>query len=202
MGLEMKISVNLDQVTEFLSEFKGRALVNATRKSMNRAVASLRTHANRKVREHRKLKASEINSKFFRMTKARGSRLDQLEASLEISGKPVSLIRFVVGKKEGRSQKGIPVRKRKPVVVEVRPGRRVKLKGAFIAQGRGGNNQVFRRRTKKRFPIVKQSVPSLAKLFEKPSFRNPLEKFAEAKLGSEFARTFKFELNRLIERKR
>jgi len=85
--------------------------------------------------------------------------------------------------------------------VEVRPGRRVTLKSAFIAKGRGGNNQIFRRRTSKRFPIIKQSTPALSVLFLRDSLSNQLGNFAQKRLNQEFERTFEFELNKLIERR-
>lgn len=203
MGINVNISLekDLNEIKVFLDEFRTKALVNATRKSFNRTVSTLRTRSNKEVREHRKLKAGEINRRFFRVMKARGSRLDRLEASLDISGDPISLIRFVKGDKNPRNQKGIKVKKRKPLKVEVKPGRRVQLKSAFIAKGSGGKNQIFRRRTGKRNPIVKQSVPALSTLFSRDRFRAPLEAFANAKLSQEFERTFEFELDRLAQKR-
>ncbi len=202
MGLQMEIVVDLDSVKVFLDEFKTKALVSAARKSINRSVSSLRTRANVVARENRKrMRAGEINKKFFRTVKAKGNSLDKMHASLSFSNKPVSLIRFVVGKKTARRQKGIEIADRKKLVVEVKPGRRVVLQSAFIAKGRGGRNHVFRRRTKKRTPIVKQSVPAFSVIFSRAKIRLPLEKFANKKLGDEFERTFKFELDKLIERR-
>lgn len=200
-ALEMKISVDLNSVKVFLDDVKFKALTNATRKSMNRALSALQTQASRVAREERKLKLREIKTRYFRLTKAKGNRLHEMKASLEISGKPLSLIHFVVGNKEPRSQAGIPVRKRKSIRVEVKPGRKVQLKSAFITRGRGGNNQIFRRRGKRSYPIVKQSVPSLAAVFSRDKIRKPLESFAQAKLSSEFEKTFQFEINKIAERR-
>lgn len=122
MGVNLNISKDsLEKVDVFLDKLKTKALVNATRKSMNRSISALRTKANKEIRAKRKLKVSEINKRFFRITKAKGSNLSTLEAKLEVSGEAVSLIRFVVGQKEPRDQKGIPVAKRKLVRVEVKP---------------------------------------------------------------------------------
>lgn len=198
----MKITVDIDRVVEFLDEFKTKALISAARKSMNRTVMMLRTRANRLAREERKLKSSELNKDFFKVKKAYGNNLGALQASLQISGRPMSLIRFVVGPKQPIPQQGIPVRSRKNLKVEVKPGRRVALSTAFIARGRGGNLQVFRRQTKASFPIMKQSVPALSRLFEKDPNKSALEKFGHDTLGSEFDRVFKFELERIMDRRR
>lgn len=196
-----RIEVDLDQVKVFLNEVKTRALVRATRKSMNRSLSALQTRANKKAREHRKLKAREIKKDFFNLKKAKGNHLHRIEAELGVSGRPMSLLRFVVGQKEPRRQKGIPMRSRRKVQVEVRPGRKVKLDSAFIAKGKGGKNQVFRRRTKSRAPIVKQSVPALSTLFARKKIETPLRLFARRHFLKEFGRTFDFELNKLNKKR-
>ena len=117
MSVKVTVSTNLDQVTEFLDELKLKALVSASRKAMNRSVMALRTQANRMVRDERKLKQGEINKDYFKLKKASGRDLATLKASLEVSGKPVSLIRFVVGNRSVQSTKGIAVSARKPVKV-------------------------------------------------------------------------------------
>lgn len=190
----------MSAVQKLLPKINQKALPGATRMSLNRSLSALQTRANKKTREERRMKARDIKKDFFTLVRARGSDFARLNAQLIVSNKVLSLIRFIVGPREGRSQKGIPVRKRKPVTVHVRPGRRVKLKGAFVAKGRGGNNQIFRRRTKKSTPIVKQSVPSLASLFNRPKFRVPLETFAQQRFEIEFNRAFEFQLNKLVKK--
>lgn len=199
--MKIEISNDIDDVVEFLDELKLRALVNAARKSMNRSVMALRTQANRVVREERKLKMGEINKDYFKVTKAKGSDLGSMSASLSVSGKSVSLIRFLVGNKSVQSTKGIPVKQRTPVRVEVRPGRKVTLKGAFLAAGKSGNVHIFRRRTAARHPIVKQSTPALSVLLARDQHRLKLESFAKEHFSKEFKTTFSYEVQRLIDKK-
>lgn len=201
MGIQASISLDLNAIDQFLTEFKSKAVVNAARKSMNRSISSVRTRINKDLRKERKLKAGVINRRYLNVKKAKGRFLADLEASVGVARDPVSLIHFVVGQKEPRNQKGIAVGKRKPLTVEVVPGRRIKLRSAFIAKGRGGKNQVFRRRSKERYPIMKQSTAGLSVIAQRDKFRLPIEKFAREKWQSEFARTFQFELDKLIAKR-
>ena len=196
--LNIQIETNLKEVDVFLTGLKEKALVKSTRRSLNRTLSQFQTQLNRKIRQRRKLKASEIKRRFLRLEKAKGNMLRTMNAELAVSGDPVGLIRFVIGKKEPKSQAGIPVNKRKPITVQIRPGKRTKLEHVFIAKGKGGKNQVFRRKTTKSFPIVKQSTASLSKMVERPGFRLPLEKFASQTFIKEHERNFKFELSKLI----
>lgn len=208
MAINVNLSVDLDQITGFLDDFKKKALVNATRMSMNRTVASLRTFANKKAREFRKVKAGDLNRKYFSLKRASGGDLGRMEASLTISGRPMSLIDFVVGSKTPRDQAGIPVAARKRIKVEVKPGRKVTLQSAYIGRAKGGAYHVFRRLgssakgARSYTPSYKQSVPSLAVLFAKQEVRDEMESFARAKLGAEFEQAFTFEVQKIIERRR
>lgn len=200
MAIKITITHNINSVIGFLDDFKTKALVNAARMSMNKTVSAMRTQANRMAREVRKLKASELNQDYFKVQKAFGSDLSRMEASLEVSGRPMSLIRFVSGSQSPSPQLGIPVKQRQPVRVEVSPGRKVTLRTAFIAQGKSGNFHVFKRKGALRMPIAKQSAPSLAHTFEKEPFRTQLEKFGQQRLGTEFETAFNFQIEK-IQRK-
>lgn len=193
--MRIKIGIDLNRVDVFLDNLKTKALVQATRGAMNRSLSMLVTRAGRIARDNRKLKLKEIKNDFFKIKRAKGNSLGELDASLEISGRPMSLIRFVVGDKSPRPQAGIPVAKRKRVKVEVKPGTRAIRAHAFIAQGKGGNFQVFTRKGQGRFN--KQSVPSLASVFAKDEIHVPLEKFAQEQFLSEFDRLFTYKLEQL-----
>lgn len=200
MGIQTKITINIDELKVFLTNTRIKALTTATRQSMNRSLSSLQTKANKTAREHRKLKAGVIKRKYFRLQKAVGLDLLNMEASLEISGRPLSLIHFVKGSKDPPNQKGVPIAKRKRVRVEVRPGRQVRLKRAFIAKARGGVNHVFIRDSRDD-TMQKLAAPSLAHLFSKKEIRTPLEVFAKKKFLTEFERTFQHQLDRQIARR-
>jgi len=202
MSVKVTVTTNLDQVTDFLDDFKLKALVGATRKAMNRSVMALRTQANRIVREERKLKQGEINKDYFKLKKASGRDLASMSASLEVSGKPVSLIRFVIGNRKVQSTKGIAVSARPEVKVEVKPGRRVIRRTAFIATGKSGNVHVFTRMGKERHPIKKQSTPALSVLLSREKHKMALESFAQQHFAKEFQHTFQWEVERLTRKAR
>ena len=196
--LEITIE-NFEKIPVFLDKFTDKALVTAVRRAQNVALRKLVTRTSRVIRQKRKLKAKEIKDRFFKIKKAKGNMLSNLEASLTVDNRSVSLIRHVVGKKEGRSQRGIPVSKRKPVRVEITPGKRIKLKTAFIAKGRNNRNHVFRRRQQGPNPIVKQSAPALSKIVAESKVRRKLNRFAQNEFTKEFERVFELELQKLVK---
>jgi len=196
--MNITLDHQLRNVETFLDDLKKKALINATRMSLNKTLSSVAARANVMIREQRKLKLSAVKS-YFRMRKAQGNSLTALEAKFEISSKPVSLINYVVGKRSPQSTAGIKVSKRKSVKVEIVPGVKTTLLSAFIANGRGGNTQVFRRRGKASLPIVKQSGGSLSSIASKDSFRNALQSFAKDRLGIEFKTAFDFQLARAMK---
>lgn len=198
--MEIKIKNDISKLSELLDEFQVRSLAKATRMAMNRSVISLRSQANKIAREERKLKASTINNKYFEVEQARGNDLSTMSASLKVSSKPMSMIEFLSGPQERFSQKGLKVSERRKVRVEVKPGRKVELAGAFVAMGKGGNFHVFRRKGKTRHPIAKQSAPSMAVVLQRKIHRDALEGFAKEKFFAEFQHAMEFESQKLRDK--
>jgi hypothetical protein len=203
-GISISLEHNLKKVDASLAKLRKQQIVKATRQAVNKTVTSVRTFTARKLRTQRNLKVGEIKKAFMKLFKAKGNTIDKLNAKIEISGRSVSLIRYVTGKKEPRAQKGIAVKKRKDLKAKIKPGKSVKIKSAFIAKGTGGKYHVFRRMDNKRRkrpdqkgPIAKQSTSALSIIFERNNVRRPVETFAGRRLLIEFNRSVNLQLMKM-----
>ncbi len=201
MSLNLSLESNLKKITITLDKIRTKAMVTAARQGLNKTLSKMNTLSANAVKQRRNLKVGIIKRKFFTQIKAKGSTLDRLEASLIVSAKPISAITYIVGKREPRSQKGITIRKRKKVKVRIRPGKTTILPNAFLAKGKSGNTQIFRRKKRGKgstsLPIKKLSSPALSTLFDDKKFRTPLERASARIMVKEFNRAFTNQLKRL-----
>ena len=171
-----------------------KATPKAHRLALNKMIVSVRLESIRRTKIHFKLKTKPIKDR-MRITRARGGNIKTLVATLSIQDRPLNLLLFKTGNKEPKSQKGLRIKNRPRVKVQVRPGKKVLLKKAFVQTGRGNKNFIFRRRSSKSRPIVKQTAPSLHILFSRPVFRAPIEEFAKRRYLIEFERAYKVALD-------
>lgn len=205
MAIQISLEDNLKKINASFGSLRKQLIVKATRQSLNKTLSSVQTLTNKRFRKKRKMKASDIKKDFMKLKKARGSKMDQLQAEMQISGRALTLIRFVTGPKMPREQKGIAVKKRKPLRVRVEPGKSKKRGDVFIAKGNGGKYQVFRRtdnkkrkrQNRQKGPIEVQKTSALARIFERDNFRRPIETFAGRRLLLEFDRAIKFQLSKM-----
>ena len=197
MAIKVDLISNLDELQLFLKDLPKKMVPKANRMAIRRTSKILVTESVRAIRKVRSLGAREIRKDFFK-TKlmVQGFDVNQHRAELAIRKRPVSLIRFVRGSKNPRPQRGIKVRRRRPLRVSVVPGKTSTLQDAFIAKGRGNRNHVFRRRTVKNTPIIKQSIPSLHLLFTEKEFRRPIERIVGKRLQVEFKRALRLQVDR------
>lgn len=196
MSLKFEIQMDaLARVPLFLNDVQSKALPKANRNALNRSLTTLRNEINNRVRLNYKLKKSDLNKKYLFNLKARGNMVSQQVATLNVSGKAISLINFVPkAKRKPVNQRGIPVKRRRPLRIEIRPGDKRKTK-LFVQKGKGGNLHVFRRNEDAKKPkgLMKQSAPSLPELFDKvKSIRLQSSKEALKTYRKEFDRQFDF----------
>ena len=118
-------------------------------------------------------------------------------ALIKTHHKAISMIHFVRGRKEPAKQKGIAVRKRKKLRVQIRPGSTVTLKKSFIAQANKAV-QVFRRRPSGK--LAKRRTFSLKTFLEKKEVMSHLLEFGQKRYLKEFERNFKFYLGKIKKR--
>ena len=207
MALVVQVTGDMaGQISGFLKGFTNVAMKKAAVQSMNRVATTVRKESVKIIGSRLKLPKGGRSSKggggntppglksLFEISKAKYSRsipLNQIYSSVNTSSKPISLIHFVRGQKAPIPQKGIAVARRKKVVVEVTPGRKVKLQTAFIAKSRrGGAVQVFRRDNNDK--LIKQSVPSVYGFMAKPEVRTPIGRIAFDRYKIEFPRALEY----------
>lgn len=152
---------NLDSILRRLpNEMKARTVLM---RSINRSAASGKTIASKKVRQEYVLKAGTVNQ----ATKIAKASTSSLEAKITWKGPMVNLKNFRINPKTRPKRKT-----KRQMVAEVKKGKKAAYKGAFI----GPNGQVFRRTTKKRFPIKPVYGPSIPHLMGADQVREETQK--------------------------
>lgn len=200
MALKIKLESDIEKAIQRLGTFKNRTVAKLTRQTLNRTLKKGNTVASKEIRKERKISKAELDGskkKGFRgllsQRKAVGSVIDRMQATLSASTRTLGFIRFVPkGQRKKQLQRGISPKKRKKLSIEIKPGRKRKLPSAFIQRG-GKNNtlQVFRRLSKKnngKHTLLRQAVQSIAKLFNQPTIRTPVENTVSNFMSKEMKR--------------
>jgi hypothetical protein len=134
-----------------------RALVKALRKAGMTALRDMRSEASKRIRARKRL-APKYITRALTMARPRGSDIASFEWALKVSGKPVPLIAYphkaVGGRAATRSGRGkAGPRSQGGVIVEVNPGKRTLIRGAFVQTMASGHQGIFKRRGRGRLPI-------------------------------------------------
>ncbi len=184
------IKSDLWKIPLYLKGISQKVIKRATARSVNETARNLTKNVSMEIRKRYKLPAGGTSEggggrrppgvkSMISVTKARNpgrsTPLASIFATIGTSKKPISLIHFVKGAKVAPRQAGIPVNKRKPVKVQINPGRTVTLPRAFIQEARG-SVQVFRRG--KGGKLIKQSIPAINMVLRKEAVRDRIYKEA------------------------
>lgn len=191
--LRITFEDNIDSAFDFYNQKQIKAIGKSVRRAINKGVNSQFTMLGDRIRKVRKIKKRDLK-RFMKKEKARGNRIELLEGRVRISGRPVGLINFVVGKKSPRDQRGKTFAQRRKLRVQIRPGKKRVLKHAFIARSKQKKAtgeptyQVFQRKTTRRAPIARQAAPGFARLAERANIINPVLKETGIIIRDEFFR--------------
>lgn len=194
-GFQITIEDNLDEIIARYGLMRKEEIPKATRSALNKGMDTQFTGFTKAIRKRRKIKLKDLK-RFVKKRPVRAKNVDRMESRVEISGRKVGTINFVIGKKEPRKQKGISVRKRRRIRIEIKPGRRKVKKDAFIAKGKGGKYQLFQRRTKRSKPIVRQAVTAVSNLARNPSIKDPIQSQSRVAMRREFFRVLNVEFTK------
>lgn len=202
MSISIDLKSNLNKVTANFFPGCEKAIVRAARSAMSKTLTSLRAESNRQVRTKMALKAGDLNKDWFKETKLlKGNSfksLDKFIAVLHVRNKPISFIKLVRGSAKPYNQKGVRIKARKKLRIEIKKGKVVKYRDLFIARANGGVYHVFRRAPKgQRGVLHKQSAPSVHFLFEKAEFRRPIESTIGKRLQELFISQLDYELRKV-----
>lgn len=179
-----------------------KVLRRAGTAAVRAGVARAATQATKRIVKVVNLKAKEFKKEFLVIQRPKRG---QLTGSITISGKPISLRRFLFNPPKGTmfpaSQKGVKVSRRQRIKVKVFKGRAVTLKHGFLALGRSSNLQIFRHHKKSQHktiggvstqqPIFKMQVKGIASIFESRGFGTLTLKDAETRVRLTFVRKAK-----------
>lgn len=170
----MNFSVELKVSEELKRALDPKNVILAARQTLNRAVSSGKSIASKEIRKEYNLKAGDLTPRL----KVTTAKISNLTATIEISGKPMSLSYFGAKQVTGSriiSRKGADLvsaknrtRNRGPMPIgvteQVKPGRTVFIKKAFLAKMKSGHIGVFYRKGKGRGIVEKNvvTIPSMA----------------------------------------
>lgn len=143
MGLEISIEDNFAEVAETLGMVAVKFSGASARFAVNRTLLTLRKESIQKITSVLKISPRTLREKYIDIQKAKGSRLSEVFGIISFSGAPIPLIEFVRGNSDVAPQKGIPIKNRRKVRVEITPGKRFVVPHAFIQ--RVHSTQVFKR---------------------------------------------------------
>jgi len=129
------------------------ALKRALAKAGASALRAMRSEASKRIRARKRIRASYI-ARALSLAKPRGGDIAGMEWALKVGGEPVPLIAYPHRTIKGKTGRGrIGPRSEGGLVVEVNPGKRTVLRGAFVATMRSGHEGIFKRRGLARLPI-------------------------------------------------
>lgn len=209
MSIHIQVQHNFGIIKSYLKTMSTVSVKKAVVQACNRSAVTGRKESAKLLGKIIKLPQGGKTSKggggltppgiksMIEITKARGGRnvpIDRIFATINSSNKPISLIHFVRGAKAPRNQKGIPVKDRLPIQVEITKGRKLRLNKAFIAKSRrGGSVQVYRKDHNAK--MIKQSAPALYRWFIKPNVIGPAREIIRKRYAEEFPRQLNYYLN-------
>lgn len=182
---------------KFLDNVQNKVLIKATKRALNRTTPTATKAIIDEFMKERKAKVSVLKKYIIVTKNFKGYSVEQVNVTFGISKKSFGLIEFLKGSKTPRTQKGIAVMARRPLRVEIRPGK-VEIKPkAFVAKAINGTYQLFQHKQGKRTKIVRQTEPSLPMLLNKAEVRNNItdtmgKRFVE-EMGKAIAWSFRDE---------
>lgn len=201
--IDFEITSNIEAIPEWLDETKERVILQSARSAINKTLKSASVLAIKRIKLTYKVKPSGFSRKEIKkrmdIIKATGNSLFSINGEIIFKGEPIPILNFVSGKKTSIKQKGIKVRKRRKLRVEIRPGKRVVLKKAFIQDG-PKSKQVFR--SPKSGGFKKQSVPGMGLVINRPENKQALLRHVSRAFAKTFDNQVKFRLEKANQRLR
>ena len=183
MSLKLSIFENFYDLDEYMHDLTTRDLAGAVSASMNSAGRRARTQGGKQLKKRIALKSEAIRKRIW-AARVRHNVISKMHFDLVFSGTPIGMINFIVGNKSKIDQKGKKIKNRRKLKARIKPGKTIKLRGAFIQDIT--SKQVFRHIGKGR-RARKISTKSLAKII----VEQKVEKWFEDIFTKRFEREFK-----------
>lgn len=184
--MDITITYNPKQASAFTDRRILAATARAFSKAGGDALRKIRTEGNKLVRARKRIKAGRVRQGLPTSRKGSTSNIASLEWRMRISGRNVPLAFY-------------PHRQTKAgVSVEINPGQRKVIKGAFVATMKSGHKGVFERMGKKRLKIEELKSSTLTNVFMDPDSIPAVQATAQRTLSSAFDRLLPVELAKVI----
>lgn len=191
MTIKIDITSNILDAIETMENISENVMVEAARVSINRAMVTGRKEAAKSLRAKLNIKARDVKTKIG-IAKARGNNLRSLEGIISFSDIPMPIIDFVRGNTSIIKQKGLKIKKRRKLKVEIVRGKKFVMKGGFIQ--RVSSKQVFKRGKSGKF--YKQSAPSIAEFISRNDLKRPVSKAMIDSFNKNYANQVDFRMKR------
>ncbi len=196
--IDFDIRSNIEAIPEYLDEMKSRTVVAAAKATINKTLLSTRKITIKRLGLTYKLKPSGLSKKEvkagLRLIKAKTGPLHTLEGVMTLRGQPIPIIKFISGAKNTIKQKGIKIQKRRKLKAEIRPGKKIILKKAFIQKVR--SIKVFKR-GKGEKDFKNQAVASVALIIMRTPNGNAILTHISRRFNKVFANQMQFRLDKL-----
>lgn len=189
------IEDELDKLQIYLTKDVGKAIDGAGRKSIARAGISMRKQTGLEIRKmYSKLKAGDAKKHFALIVKKQG-HAEKHTATIGLNTFGLPLINFMTKgqRTAAKKQKGVKVKKRKPLKINLGSGKKIVLKTAFVRKKK--TEQVFAR--KKKGGWRAQSTRSPEHLFHSKKHYMPVSKAGVETYNKNFRHELRFRLNKL-----
>ena len=200
----IEIEFDLDEVKQILKE-EERAIALATRHATNQALKEAKKKYDKDLEERYDI--TKDDDSWGGLDDLRDSNkitLGDLRsgfATADISANPdsLSLMDRVVNEKKPTKVKGIPVRRRRPTMVSVAPGRMSRLKKSFLAKpsSRRGGVQVFSKSDTNHDKLIKRTLPNALSVLERERLQERMYANAEEVFEKEFHKKLDKELDKI-----
>lgn len=199
--IEIDISSTFKLLEKEFSKLSRSQIQQVTKRAVNKTLTRTRSFASKQIRTKLNLKQKTLFGKHIDRFKAQGMNS---EGSLTFKSRPLSLVNFKTGRGQGvPSQVGKSMSQRSKVNIKYRKGTTTKVKGGFIAKGKGGNVHVFKRASKNNKSYIKvQAGPSVAEFMRENNIINPVKTAATSFLIKEVSNSMRLEFSRISMRSR
>lgn len=199
MSIDFDITGNIEAIPQWFNSTHDKAILAAARSAINKTLISARKLSVKRMGITYRLRPSgysrrEVKSQ-MKLFKAKGGALHTIHGAIQYKGNPIPLLKFVSGKKEIIKQKGVKIKKRRKLKVEIKPGKKFLVKGGFIQKAQ--SRQVFKRGSN---GFKTQAVASIAKVMMRKSNKEAVLKHVKRRFPEIFASQAQFRINKANEK--
>ena len=192
MSFDVKLTDNFFEVLDAFKELDTNAILSAARRALNRTIVTVRKESFVEIKRHVKVKSGELRKDYTWLEKAKGGGVDSVEAAVHFSRAPLPLLLFVKGSKTPIQQKGIRVKARRRLTVEIQPGKKLKIQSGFIQRVK--SLQVFKRKSSG--GLAKQGTPSVAHIVLTKGIGPRLAQLAQERLNVNVLKELDYQLGK------